>query len=179
MNFVDIIGDAVATGLPTESAETVLMSQVLEHLEDPLAALREANRLLVAEGHLILSTDFAWHQHEAPRDFFRFSPFGLEYLLQASGFVLVSQKPVCGTWLTICQEVAYGLRRLAARHFVLGLPALMLGHFAQAVGVVMDRVSFDSALASGFVVVGRKVARTTRAREESELGLQWALTNRA
>lgn len=153
---IDVIGDALATGLPSGSAETVLMSQVLEHLEDPLAALREARRLLVGGGHLILSTDFAWHLHEPPRDFFRFSPFALRYLFEASGFEVVELRPVCGTWLTVLQESSYGLRRLAGRHIALGIPAVLLGHLAQALGLALDRISFDPTLATGFVITGRR-----------------------
>lgn len=156
-SVVDVIGEATATGLASTSADTILMTQVLEHLEDPPAALREANRLLEDGGRLILSTDFAWHLHEEPRDFFRFSEFGLRYLFEQAGFEVLDLRAVAGTWLTIGEEVAYGMRRFGTRHWIAAPFALVLGHVSQAIGLALDAVSFDPKLASGFVAVGRKV----------------------
>jgi SAM-dependent methyltransferase len=166
--FIDVIGDALATGLPSSSADTVLMTQVLEHLEDPPGAIREANRVLEPGGHLILSTDFAWHLHEEPRDFFRFSEFGLRHLFSHGEFEVVRLRPVAGTWLTIGESIAYGLRRFASRHLVAAPFAWLIGHVTQAVGLGLDRVSFDPKLASGYVVVGRKTGPTAAPVDESK-----------
>lgn len=155
---IDVIGDALRTGLPAGSADTVLLSQVLEHVEDPAAAIAEAHRLLGPGGKLILSTNFAWHLHEAPRDFFRFSEFGLRHLFELAGFEVLELRPVAGTWLTIGEEVAYGLRRVASRHLAFAVLAIPLGHIAQAVGLLLERVSFDPALSSGHLIVGRKTS---------------------
>ena len=48
---------AHATTLPSESAEIVILTEVLEHVPDEfeLATLREARRLLVPGGHLVIS----------------------------------------------------------------------------------------------------------------------------
>jgi ubiquinone/menaquinone biosynthesis C-methylase UbiE len=159
VDFVDVIGDAIATGLPSASADTILMTQVLEHVEDPSAAIEEANRVLEPRGHLILSTDFAWHLHEEPRDFFRFSEFGLRHIFDKCGFEVLQIRPVAGTWLTIGEEIAYGLRRFGGRHLIATPFALLAGHISQAIGLALDRISFDSKLASGFVIVGRKITR--------------------
>src|SRR5688572_28647182 len=43
---VDSIGDAYTTNLPDLSCDTVLCTQVLEHLEDPQRALLEMRRIL-------------------------------------------------------------------------------------------------------------------------------------
>jgi SAM-dependent methyltransferase len=155
---VDVIGEATATGLPSSSADTVLMTQVLEHLEDPAAAIREANRLLEVGGHLILSTNFAWHLHEEPRDFFRFSEFGLRYLFAKAAFDVVYVRPVGGTWLTIGEEIAYGMRRFGTRHLLASPLALLAGHVSQGLGLALDAISFDPKLTTGFVAVGRKVS---------------------
>lgn len=66
------------------SYDTVLCSEVLEHLADPAAALREINRVLKPGGKLILSVPFLGRLHEEPHDYYRFTKHGLICLLSAA-----------------------------------------------------------------------------------------------
>jgi SAM-dependent methyltransferase len=107
---VDIIAGAYDIPLPDEQADTVLMTSVLEHLEEPERGVAEAFRLLRPGGHLILTAPFIWPIHEAPRDFFRYSPYGLRHLLEEAGFELVEVQPLAGAWTTFSLELSYALR---------------------------------------------------------------------
>lgn len=60
-------GDIFATRLPSESADRVVVHQVLHYLADPAAAVAEAARL-VAPGGRLLIVDFAPHQLEHLRE---------------------------------------------------------------------------------------------------------------
>ncbi|WP_374274739.1 ArsR/SmtB family transcription factor [Brevundimonas sp.] len=60
-------GDIFATRLPAQSAELVIVHQVLHYLSDPASAVAEATRL-VAPGGRILIADFAPHDHERLRE---------------------------------------------------------------------------------------------------------------
>ena len=60
-------GDIFATRLPPESADLVLVHQVLHYLADPAAAVAEAARLVMPGGRLLI-IDFAPHQLEQLRD---------------------------------------------------------------------------------------------------------------
>src|SRR3954471_567260 len=94
LRAVDVLATAYDIPLEDASFDTVLMTEVLEHLEEPARAIAEARRLLRTGGKLILSTPFMWPLHEEPRDFFRYSPHGLRHLLQ--GFEPVTITPVAG-----------------------------------------------------------------------------------
>ena len=59
-------GDIFGTRLPDESADLVIVHQVLHYLTDPMAAVAEAARL-VAHGGRLLIVDFAPHDHESLR----------------------------------------------------------------------------------------------------------------
>ncbi|WP_226633464.1 ArsR/SmtB family transcription factor [Brevundimonas poindexterae] len=60
-------GDIFATRLPSQSADLVLVHQVLHYLSDPAAAVGEAARLVMPGGKLLI-VDFAPHDLEELRD---------------------------------------------------------------------------------------------------------------
>jgi ubiquinone/menaquinone biosynthesis C-methylase UbiE/DNA-binding transcriptional ArsR family regulator len=60
-------GDIFGTRLPGQSADLVVVHQVLHYLGDPAAAVREAGRL-VAEGGRLIIVDFAPHKLEFLRE---------------------------------------------------------------------------------------------------------------
>jgi ubiquinone/menaquinone biosynthesis C-methylase UbiE/DNA-binding transcriptional ArsR family regulator len=60
-------GDIFGTGLPSESADVVVVHQVLHYLSDPAAAVRESARI-VREGGRLVIVDFAPHKLEFLRE---------------------------------------------------------------------------------------------------------------
>jgi SAM-dependent methyltransferase len=85
----DVVGSATDIPLDSASFDTVVCTEVLEHVPDPSLALREMHRVLRPGGHLILSTPMYWPRHEAPYDYFRYPYDGLLHLVKASGLELV------------------------------------------------------------------------------------------
>ncbi|MFC5740282.1 class I SAM-dependent methyltransferase [Dyella tabacisoli] len=82
----NIFGDAKALAFAENSFDTVLLLDVVEHLSQPEAALREACRVLKFSGRLLLTIPFAYPLHDQPHDFQRFTVHGLEYRLREAGF---------------------------------------------------------------------------------------------
>ena len=60
-------GDIFSTRLPAESADLVIVHQVLHYLNDPVAAVSEAARLVAPDGRLLI-VDFAPHNFEQLRE---------------------------------------------------------------------------------------------------------------
>lgn len=96
----------LATHLPFKDAsyDTVLMTQVIEHVADHQAMLREAYRVLQNDGVLILSGPMYWPLHEEPHDFFRFTEYGLRFLLKNVGFTEIEITNNGGKW-ALCGQV--------------------------------------------------------------------------
>ena len=96
----------LATDLPFKdgSYDTVLLTQVIEHVADHRSMLHEAFRVLKSGGIMILSGPMYWPLHEEPYDFFRFTEHGLRFLLQTSGFAEVEIINNGGHW-ALCGQV--------------------------------------------------------------------------
>ena len=107
---VDVVATAYDIPLPDAGAQTVLLTEVLEHLERPADAVAECFRLLEPGGHIIATTPLFWPVHDA-RDFYRYTPQGLRYLFETAGFEVVHLEPLGGLWSTVAIELSYGLQR--------------------------------------------------------------------
>ena len=64
------------------SYDAVLCSSLLEHVDDYQSALREITRILKPGGILILGLPFRQSLHLEPYDFWRFTEYGIRYLLE-------------------------------------------------------------------------------------------------
>lgn len=71
---------------PDEQFDSVLATEVLEHVFSPDEWLTEIRRVLKSGGTLLLTAPFLWSEHEQPRDYVRYTSFGLKQLLEKHGF---------------------------------------------------------------------------------------------
>ena len=101
---IDIVSDILNIPEPPESFDAVLCSEVLEHVPDPVAALREFSRLLRPGGILILTAPFSSNVHMEPYFFCTgFSRFWYEYHLQKLGFEQI-QLEANGDWFSLLRQ---------------------------------------------------------------------------
>jgi ubiquinone/menaquinone biosynthesis C-methylase UbiE len=157
---IEILCSAYKIPQEAESFDSAICNAVLEHLEEPEAALRECYRLLKPGGFAIYSVPFIWHLHEEPRDFFRYSKYGLKYLFEKVGFEIIEIKPLSGFWVTFGQLLVYNLFRfndgLFSRLRLIDGLALIV----QIVSYTLDRIDRTEQWTWMYLTVGRKPART-------------------
>ena len=135
LSSADLLGSAYSIPVEDNSFDTALCTAVLEHLEEPKDALMECFRVLRPGGVAIYTAPFIWHLHEEPRDFYRYSKYGLKYLFQESGFSSVKVKPLSGFWVTFGQLLVYNLYRLNR-----GL--LQQTRFIDAIGLLLQKGAY-------------------------------------
>jgi SAM-dependent methyltransferase len=84
----DVVGSALAIPFAPRSFDTVVSTEVLEHVPEPHRALAEMQRVLRPGGFLVLTTPVYWPRHEVPYDFFRYPYDGIVHLVRAAGLEL-------------------------------------------------------------------------------------------
>lgn len=92
----DHVADLQDTGLPDAQYDSVFCAQVLHHVREPEAALREIARLLRPGGKAILSVPHLVWLHNEPHDYWRFTGYGLRHLIEKAGLRLLSVAPSGG-----------------------------------------------------------------------------------
>lgn len=95
---VDFVSSAVALPVRAESFDSVLCTEVLEHVPDPHATWSEFHRVLRPGGKVLLSTPMYWPSHEQPYDFFRYPEHGLRFCAERNGFKIIDLIPRGGVW---------------------------------------------------------------------------------
>lgn len=161
-NCVDVICPSDKLSFEEGVFDTVLSTQVIEHVENPAALLGEAFRVLKKDGVIIVSGPFFWHLHEEPYDFFRFTKYGFETLFKNAGFKIVEIKPSGGKWTTIAQlflNVIYSsFKRKRWWKKAIKLFFIHLGGTwcINKVAFWLDKRNYDSLLTLNYVVVAKK-----------------------
>lgn len=135
-------------------ADIVTGFQVLEHIPNPENFVSECHRLLRPGGRLYLTTPFMWHIHEAPADYYRYTKYGLEYLVESAGFEVESIRETVGFWTVRALKLNYHvMQRFRGILGYLLAPLLMLN---QVGGQLLDRVDFDADETGGYVLTASK-----------------------
>jgi SAM-dependent methyltransferase len=106
---VDIVATAYRIPKPAASFDLVTLFMVLEHLSEPLLALKECNRVLEKGGFLVLTTVQYWHTHSYPSDYYRYTKYGLLYLLRKTGFKVTKIWSHGGPFLVLFHVVELNL----------------------------------------------------------------------
>ncbi len=162
----DIKADVVANlnePMPIQDAvaDTVLSLSVLEHLCEPKVMLGEAFRILKPGGNLVLHVPWQWWIHEAPFDFYRYTPYGLRHLMESAGFTNIKITPESGFFSMLTMKLNYFSLRLIrgprlVRLFLRGLFGVAW-YLGQRAAPILDRLDRDWALEStGYFVTASK-----------------------
>jgi SAM-dependent methyltransferase len=158
---IDLVSDITNIPAPSDSFDVVLCTEVLEHVPDPLAAVRELARLVKPGGKMILTTPFCSLTHFAPYHFSTgLSRYWFEKHLSDLGFTIDEISPN-GGWLDFVAQEIWRLPWIGRTYSNIALGWLALALALPLLAVMRLMKSFDRGslelLTFGWHVVARKI----------------------
>ena len=153
--------DAVAdlTALPFRDAafDAALHIVTIEHLREPARALAEIARVLKPGARLLVAAPHEWEVHQAPHDYFRYTRYGLAYLLKQAGFELVELRPAGGYFRLLARRLLNGLQFFTGgSRWLLFLPAAILLVPPALVLPFLDFLDRDRDFTLAYIAIGRR-----------------------
>ena len=108
--WADLVGPIESLPVPDASFDLVLCNQVLEHCDDPRAAVRELRRVVAPGGCVLASTHGVYVYHPIPHDRWRWTHEGLEYMFREQAeWRSLSVTPSSGTAACLTMLVTHYL----------------------------------------------------------------------
>jgi SAM-dependent methyltransferase len=180
----DVVGSVLALPFRDGAVDGVMCNEVLEHVAEPSRALDEICRVLRPGGLAYITVPQAWGLHYEPHDYFRFTPYGLRYLLEKSHFELVETRRMGGLFTYFAVRVIdmivldglfplmrkVGINR--GRYRISALMVLPLTILLIPCTTVLDRL--DKTNAYGWAILARKPdseTDPTSPHDESKRGI--------
>lgn len=151
---LDVIADLAALPFPDGCFEACLNIVTLEHVREPARVLAEIRRVLMPGGRLLLAVPQEWEIHQAPHDYFRYTRYGLAYLLEQAGFRLESLEAAGGFFCLLARRLLNALQFFRGPAFVLAALAVVP---AALVLPWLDRLDRERDFTLGYLCTGVKL----------------------
>ena len=161
---VDLVGDSHCLPFKEESFDSLIMTEVMEHIFSPLRALEEVKRVLRPGGYAYITVPMTWGLHYEPNDFWRFTKYSLQRLVQLSGMEIIYLERIGGIFSQIGArfvDVLFEVIKrnatflsLKNRERLATIVTLPFSISFYCLGLLLDRIDERDAL--GWVLVVRK-----------------------
>ena len=123
------------------SFDTLILSDVLEHVPTPEALWLEMARLLAPGGHVLLNTPFLYGIHEAPHDYARYTEYALRRFALQAGLDVQLLLPIGGSLHVLADLMGKHLAHLP----VVGTP---IARATQWTVALLDRTRLGQRITS-------------------------------
>jgi len=165
---LDAIADLTALPFRAGAFDAALHIVTIEHLREPGCALVEIARTLAPGGMLLVAAPHEWEVHQAPHDYFRYTRYGLAYLLEKSGLEVCEMHAAGGYFRLISRRLLNGLQFFTGGLRWLGfLPAAILLVPPALILPFLDFLDRDRNFTVGYISIARKASERTHWTESS------------
>ena len=104
---IDIVGNVLDLPFNDNNFDTIISTQVLEHVEKPWIMVKEIHRVLKKNGICVLTAPFLCPYHADPNDYFRYTTEGVESLFKNEGFEILECHGYGRMFLVIAEFIRF------------------------------------------------------------------------
>lgn len=154
---LDALADLTELPFRSGSFDAMLHIVTIEHLREPGRALREMARTLAPGGVLLLAAPHEWEVHQSPHDYFRFTRYGVAYLLERAGLEVREIRPAGGYFRLLARRLLNGLQFFTGGpRWLLFVPAAILLVPPALILPFLDGLDLDRNFTLGYICLARK-----------------------
>jgi SAM-dependent methyltransferase len=154
---LDALADLTALPFRTAVFDAAVHIVTIEHLREPAAALAEIARSLAPGGLLLIAAPHEWEVHQAPHDYFRYTRYGLQYLLEKSGFEVREMRAAGGYFRLLARRLLNGLQFFTGGlRWLLFVPAAILLVPPALILPLLDPLDRDRNFTLGYVCTAQR-----------------------
>ena len=108
-----------------------------------------------------MQAPFQWWIHEAPYDYFRYTPYGFKYMLEKAGFTEIMVEAQSGFFIMwLMKFIYFGLRFIRGPkpiRFLMKSILWLIWNMNQLIAPILDKLDRNWSLeTSGYFVIARK-----------------------
>lgn len=139
--------------------DTIILSDVLEHIKNPFSLWEEMNRVLKQDGTLLMNVPFYYALHEEPYDYFRYTKHSLKSMAEDNGFHVLYLEPIGGIPEILADIISKSLSQIPLFGNVLALVIQQLTwiFINTKIGKKISNVS-SHKFPFGYTMIARKVS---------------------
>lgn len=151
---IDVVGDVLNSPFVDNEFDTIISTQVLEHVEKPWLMVREMRRILKPGGVCVLTAPFLVPFHADPHDYFRFTTEGVDSLLKNEGFEVL-ECDYYGSVFTVLSEFVHFSWFDPYKKLKKG--AFRMMNFIQSMAGFLDKFVSNKKIYANVYIVAKKL----------------------
>ncbi len=157
----DIVGSVENIPLENNSIDSIISTQVLEHVKNPQKVVSEFYRVLKSGGYCLATVPQLNELHEEPHDYFRFTKFSLEEIFSNAGFKIILIDQRGGFWSANAQiQIRYiidlfRLKKIRLLRWIFG-PFILLNGMLAILFDIFDKSRASRKHAIGWLIIAQK-----------------------
>jgi SAM-dependent methyltransferase len=162
---LDAVADLGALPFRAQTFDAAIHIVTIEHLREPARALQEIARSLRIGGELLIAAPLEWEVHQAPNDYFRYTQYGLKYLMEQAGLQVLAITPAGGYFRLLARRLLNGLQFFAGGvRWLLFIPAAILLVPPALILPFLDPLDRERNFTLGYLCKAKNIGRSHHSR---------------
>jgi len=157
----DFLCSATSVSIKENLFDIVILTEVLEHIDNPTDVIQESRRILKHSGKILISMPFLYPVHGDPNDFQRWTKEKLKMELTENGFIIDRIQTMGGFFSVIYDLCLYSLRKSSKNQRAIKNRILLKLFFPYLFKIVirLDKIYDYKAnwITTGYFLIGTKV----------------------